>query len=219
MNTTLPIFNEKEQELILTGEIGDIEVLTALGNTPLQPIIGVICHPLPIEGGTMHNKVVTTIHRAFQQLGISTLRFNFRGVGKSTGSFTGGDGETQDLLIILNKMAELYPQHRIWLAGFSFGSYVAANAALQFSVDELISIAPPVNHYNFTPFSAITCPWLVIQGGQDEIVPAQQVTEWVTLATNSPTKIDFPDAGHFFHGKLVLLREALIKALAPRLTS
>lgn len=215
---SLITFDTAVHSLLVTGNVGDIEVLTVLGEPPQQPVIGVICHPLPTQGGTMHNKVVTTIYRAFAQLGIATLRFNFRGVGKSQGHYTGGEGEIADLMLLLNYIQAAYPQHAIWLAGFSFGSYVAAKAAVNWPVAQLVSIAPPVNHYDFTPVRELTCPWLIIQGDSDEIVPMAAVVTWLAQpARVTPQWIEFPQTGHFFHGKLVALRDTLVAALQSQL--
>lgn len=207
------VFAQHEQTLLLTGAAGAIEVVTAPATAAPQPIIGVICHPHPLQGGTLRNKVVTTVHRAFQQLGVATVRFNFRGVGQSEGSFAQGVGEMHDLLTILTAIKTQYPQHGLWLAGFSFGSYVAAAAAQQCTVDRLISIAPPVNHYDFTAFDTLTCPWWVVQGGLDEVVPLAAVEAWRAHKCIPVHWLYFPEAGHFFHGQLVALREALCQAL------
>src|SRR5262245_17371247 len=137
----------------ITGQAGQIETIVS---PPLpaadQPkkIIAIICHPHPLYGGTMNNKVVTTIARALYDLHIWTVRFNFRGIGKSEGSYANGMGEIQDLTAVLAWVREHFPDYEIWLAGFSFGAYIATSvAAHEKEIAQLITIAPAVTHFDF----------------------------------------------------------------------
>jgi len=206
-------FPSGEKNIMLLGPSGQLEVLTQMPPEP-KATIAVICHPHPLYGGAMHNKVVYTIARAMKDLNVPTVRFNFRGVGKSVGVYDNGIGEVEDLLAILQWIKQVCPHHAIWLAGFSFGSYIAACAAKQWPAKQLISVAPPVENFPFfkdlPPFD---CPWLVVQGDQDEVVAPQAVFSWLDSLTDPPTIIRMEGAGHFFHGRLIELREILIREL------
>jgi alpha/beta superfamily hydrolase len=179
-------------------------------------MIGIVCHPHSLFGGSLHNKVAFTMSRAFYLSGLMSLRFNFRGVGKSAGAFDHGAGETEDLLWLCEKIQHIYPDHRIALTGFSFGSYVAFCAASHWkNVAMLWSIAPPVVNFIFEDVNAakIHCPWTIVQGENDEVVDPQAVWNWIARLEKQlpvpPTIIRFPETGHFFHGQLVSLRECL----------
>lgn len=207
-------FPKTETTFLLPGPTGELEVLTTFSEENTTPVrVGIVCHPHPLHGGTMNNKVVTTLSRTLRELGLHTVRFNFRGVGKSAGVFDHGQGELKDLLAIVDWVKQVYPDAIIWLAGFSFGSFVAIKAATQLNVERLIAIAPPVSHFDLQHLPEIPCPWIVVQGEQDEVISAEAVFEWVEQVHQKPILIRMPDAGHFFHGKLLELREALITAL------
>lgn len=197
--------------LLIPGPAGNLEAAVENPNQPQGNIVTIICHPHPLQEGTMNNKVVTTLIRAAQALGAVAIRFNFRGVGASEGSYAEAIGEQDDLKAVIAWAQQNYPGCRLWLGGFSFGSYVAARVASQNAVDRLISIAPPVNHFDFQSLPAIPCPWLVVQGETDDVVPADEVISWVSTRSESPTLIEMPGVGHFFHGKLIELREAIIE--------
>jgi uncharacterized protein len=199
----------------IAGPAGHLEVAVAVVNDSTVPFTGVICHPHPVFGGTMNNKVVTTLARTFTLMGISSIRFNFRGVGESEGSFAEGVGESEDLLAVLSWLREVRPNHQIILAGFSFGAYVATRVASQWPAKQLITIAPPVNHFDFDSLTLPNYPWLVVQGGDDTVVPEANVLAWVNKQSIPIDLITLPGAGHFFHGRLVELRERLTDALIP----
>jgi len=207
-------FPKEQKAFILQGPAGALEVLTTWPAKDLKKRVGIICHPHPQQQGTMSNKVVTTIAKAFDRLGLPTLRFNFRGVGKSEGEFGNTIGEREDLLAIMKWVKEVLPDHEIWLAGFSFGSFIAASIANQEKVTQLLTIATTVNHYDFVSLTNIQCPWLSIVGEQDELVPIAEVE---SFASNPPVPmklIVMPGVGHFFHGHLIELRELIVKELA-----
>jgi alpha/beta superfamily hydrolase len=207
--------SQQAKNLLLKGPAGQLEVLTTHPGSPrTPPAIAVICHPHPLFGGTMTNKVVTTLARSFQTLGLSTLRFNFRGVGKSEGHYDQGIGETEDLLALLQWLKTAYPDHAIWLAGFSFGAYVAARAAKKWAAEQLVCVAPPIENFPFKTLPPFSCPWLLIQGEQDEIVSPSAVFSWIESLSPPPRLIRIENASHFFHGHLIELRERLISALA-----
>ena len=140
---------------------------------------GIVCHPHPLYGGTMDNKVVTTVARALREAGMPTVRFNFRGVGKSGGDYDSGEGETDDADAVASFGAHRWPGRRLVIAGFSFGSYVAMRLSQRRHPSHLITIAPPVDGFDFSGMRAPDCPWLVVQGDPDEVVDAQNVTRWV----------------------------------------
>lgn len=199
-------------EFLLTTSIGDIEVAVTENEGATKTAI--ICHPHSLFGGTMNNKVVTTLARTFGDLGLRSVRFNFRGVGRSAGSFDNGIGETDDLLAVVNWVKETYPNDKIWLAGFSFGSYVAARAAAHVVPEQLVSVAPPVVNFDFAHLPQITCPWLIVQGENDEVVSPQAVYDWYDTLNPKPVLIRMPGCSHFFHGQLMELRRQIGAALS-----
>lgn len=221
-----------ENFINLNGPLGNLEGILALPTKESIQKIAVICHPHPLQGGTMHNKVVTTISRVFSELGIVNVRFNFRGVGTSAGQYGNTIGETEDLLTVMQWLQDSYPQQPIWLAGFSFGSYITARAASLLSsasplttkdfhkenklsphsVELLLSVAPPVNHFDFVNLT-INCPWIVVQGDEDEVVPAKEVYTWAAAVNNTIQVIRMPTTGHFFHGHLTALKQQLLSTL------
>ena len=214
-----PAFPADSGPLLLAGPAGPLEAAVDLGGAPRQPVVAIVCHPLPTEGGTMHNKVVTMTARALRELGVDTVRFNFRGAGASAGSFDEGEGETADLAAVAAWVRARRPDAALWLAGFSFGAYVTlrANAALQPSL--VLSIAPPVGRsWDFGPVEPPGCPWLVIQGEADEVVDPQAVYAWVESLPTPPELVRMPETDHFFHRKLMDLRGAIkhgVRAYLP----
>jgi alpha/beta superfamily hydrolase len=206
---------KQQKQLTLQGPAGNLEALiTTPENTPSKTV-AIICHPHPLHGGAMGNKVVTTLAKTFHELQHHTIRFNFRGVGKSEGHYAEAIGEVDDLLAVLNWARQTYPDYKIWLAGFSFGSHIAAQvAAKDDDIQQLISIAPPVNHFNFQNTDSVTCPWLVVMGEQDEVVPVEDVRAWLNKAEVPIKSVFLPDVTHFFHGKLNLLRDVVKTGVA-----
>lgn len=198
---------------MIQGPAGELELILSLANENPRKAWGIVCHPHPMFGGTMYNKVVTTLVKAFQNLGVSTARFNFRGVGKSEGRFDQGEGELYDLLAVINWLLDQRADHEIWLGGFSFGAVIAARATTQIPVAKLVTIAPPVENAIMSELPPITSPWILVQGLRDDVVKPQAVLEWAAAREPAPTIIRFPDAGHFFHGQLIELREQIEEAL------
>jgi len=165
-------------------------------------------------GGNFNNKVVTTITRMFRDMGIASIRFNFRGVGESAGELDEGNGETEDVLTVLQWVQQQRPGDAIYLVGFSFGSYVALRAANRFPVAKLISIAPPVVNFPFHEQASPDMEWIVVMGEEDEIVDPAKVFAWLDTLPLKPTVIRMKDTSHFFHGKLVELKQKLQAALS-----
>jgi alpha/beta superfamily hydrolase len=196
------------------GPAGNIEGL--LDDPEAAPTaIAVICHPHPLQGGAMQNKVTYMLARAFNDLGARSLRFNFRGVGGSAGAFDQGMGETADALAAIDWLSAQHPGLPLWLGGFSFGSYVALRAQSQRAVQRLVTVAPAVERFDTKGIVLPTCPWLLVQGDADEVVSPEAVLAWAR-ALQSPPKIEvMQDAGHFFHGRLNQLREVVVTAFAP----
>ena len=212
------VFPAERSEFLLRGPAGAIECAVDVAQTALKrDITMVICHPHPEHGGTMHNKVVTIIERAMRELGIRTVRFNFRGVGKSEGTFDDGYGETDDLFAVVEWVRRTRPHDALWLSGFSFGAYVSARAASQLSLGQLISIAPPVEKYEFSNLPRPECPWLVVQGDEDDVVTVDSVQAWAERTDPPPQLVVMPQAGHFFHRRLMDLRGLLKNGVRDQL--
>ena len=145
-----PAFPTAHQSLLLDGPAGALEVVVDFPEpAEARPLVAVVCHPLPTEGGTMHNKVVTMVARALRELGATTVRFNFRGTGASAGEFDDGRGEREDLRAVVDWVQDARPGDRLWLAGFSFGAFVSLKAAATLQPEALISIAPPAGRWDF----------------------------------------------------------------------
>lgn len=207
-------FTHKHNPILVAGPAGDLEALVLPPAKELQKILVIFCHPHPLYGGTMENKVVTTAGRAFYDLGLWHIRFNFRGIGVSQGEYGHGQGEIQDLLAIIAWAKKNFSDYDLWLGGFSFGSYIAMQGAIQEPlVKQLITIAPAVNHFDFKEAEHVQCPWLLLMGEADELVPIAEVKQWVNALSKPVDVIYFPYVGHFFHGHLVELREQLKQAL------
>ncbi len=215
-----PDFPTDSATLQLEGPAGALELAVDPSECePRLPVVAIVCHPLPTEGGTMHNKVVTMAARAFRELGIDTVRFNFRAVGGSAGSFDEGDGEADDLRTVARWVRGERPGSALWLAGFSFGAYVALRAADSLQPALMLSIAPPVGRsWEFSTITLPTCPWLVIQGEADEVVDPATVFAWIESLPQPPQLVRMPDTSHFFHRKLLDLRGAIkhgVRAYLP----
>ncbi|HQV22414.1 MAG TPA: alpha/beta fold hydrolase [Agitococcus sp.] len=197
------------------GQAGRIEVRVIMPSHELPNSVAVLCHPHPLYGGTMDNKVVTTIARAFKEKNIATVLFNFRGVGQSDGVHDHAHGEVDDLLAVITWATQHMQADSLYLAGFSFGSYVAAAAvsrlADNITLKKLYLIAPPVHHYAFNELNLPIAQSLVIQGDADEVVPAQDVFLWAEQQQLSLIK--FEGCSHFFHGRLVELRQSILDNL------
>jgi hypothetical protein len=161
----------------------------------------------------MDNKVVTTLARALHEVGIPSLRFNFRGVGASDGSFDQGNGETADAEAVAAYGAARWPGSNLVVAGFSFGGFVALRLALGRAVERLITVAPAIQRFDLTAGGVPGCPWLVVQGDADEVVDPEAVISWARGLVPPPRLVILQGVGHFFHGHLHELRDAVIESI------
>ncbi|MCF7221719.1 alpha/beta hydrolase [Marilutibacter chinensis] len=224
MNTSpeMPVFpTDETTSLVLPGPAGALEAVAEPAEGRSRRAVAIVCHPLPTEGGTLHNKVVTMAARALRESGIATVRFNFRGTGASEGEFDDGRGERDDLRAVAAWVRQQRPGHALWLAGFSFGAYVSLALAAELKPGMLISIAPPAGRgWDFDAIQPPDCPWLVIQGDADEIVDPEAVYAWLDGLNGRrapPELVRMPDTGHFFHRRLMDLRGAIKNGIRPYL--
>ncbi len=169
----------------------------------------VMCHPHPLYQGSMDNKVVTTVCRHFADQGTPSFRFNYRGVGKSGGVYGDGIGESADALSVVNYAKSLYPGKNLLLAGFSFGGFVAYQVSIPAQASSIILISPSVTHFDMKALPEPNVSLLVIQGDADEIVPHPEVAAWLATRKREYRFVTLAGAGHFFHGRLLELKEAL----------
>jgi len=204
----------RSQKLLLQGPVGQLESLLDLPASDAVDGAAVICHPHPQHGGTMHNKVAHTLARAFVRSGFAALRFNFRGTEGSGGSYDNAVGELDDALAALEWMQQRYPDVPLWLGGFSFGAAIAVRAALSNDVSGLISVAPAIYRLANGLERQPQCPWLVIQGDQDELVDVDETIEWFNSLSPGPELLIIPGAEHFFHSRLADLRTAVMAFIA-----
>ena len=197
------------EKLFIEGPAGRLESLLEVDAAAPPRGAAVVLHPHPLHGGTMHNKVAHTLARSFVRMGFATLRFNFRGTGSSDGKFDEGQGELDDALAATAWLRERYADVPFWLAGFSFGAAIGIRAATEQSPDGLVSVAPAVSRFAAGLESQPDCPWLIIQGDADELVAIDETVSWVDSLAPGPELLILPGAEHFFHGRLVELREAV----------
>lgn len=202
-----------EHPFVFEGQAGQLEGICLTPSVINTSLVAILGHPHSLQGGTMSNKVVTTLARTFAEAGFPSIRFNFRGVGKSEGEYDAGIGESEDMDVLMKNIQTNFPDMQFILAGFSFGSYVAYRAALLHPPKLLLTIAPPVHHYDYSHQVKPSYPWIIFQGDADEVVPASKVIEFAKSHTPPIQVIDFPQTGHFFHGKLLILRDRVNQVL------
>ena len=197
----------------IQGPAGRLEALLELPVlTPGQTVRAAVVfgHPLPIEGGTMHTKVVYRATKALARIGCAVLRFNFRGVGSSEGAWDEGPGEIADFRAALDVMAARYPDTELWTAGFSFGSWVALTVgATDDRVRVLVGIAPPVDRYDFEAVRKSSKPKFFIHGEFDEICPLKQVYEFYSQVPEPKELVVIDGASHLFDGKVLEVGDAV----------
>jgi uncharacterized protein len=206
------------ERLRLDGPAGELEAVLERPDQP-APAKGaaVICHPHPLYGGSMDNKVVTTLARCCTDAGLDALRFNFRGVGHSQGSFDHAEGETDDALAVLDwVLAHTAVKHHV-LLGFSFGGLVAAKAALQYRPVQLVTVAPALHYLSVPVFPSPGCPWLLVHGRDDDVVDCADTVARVQAVQPAVDVRLLEGVGHFYHGRLGDLREIVKPVLESRM--
>ena len=211
-------FPASRQDFILRGPSGKLECAADVPDPQDErPATMVLCHPPPLHGGTMPNQVGTIMERAMRELGLRTVRLNFRGAGESEGEHDEGYGETDDLFAVTEWVRRTRPDDDLWLGGFSFGSYIALRAAQNLQLGQMITIAPPVDRYEFSSVLHPNCPWLVVQGDEDEVVALEDVKCWIEDLDPPPDFMVMEMATHFFHRRLMDLRGLLKNGVRPNL--
>jgi alpha/beta superfamily hydrolase len=190
-------------EVLFTGPAGRLEGRYSPGKSPSAPI-ALVLHPHPQHGGTMNNKVVYNMYQQFVERDFATLRFNFRGIGKSQGSYDRGEGELADAASALDWLQALNPNCRsVWISGFSFGSWIGMQLLMRRpEIDTFISIAPPASLLDFNFLAPCPTSGLIVHGGADTLVPEASVSKLVQkLSHQRGITIDYrliPSATHFF---------------------
>jgi alpha/beta superfamily hydrolase len=207
--------NSQTQKSLIQGAAGAIELaLDPPAGEGASRGVAVIAHPHPLFGGTMDNKVVQTLARAFTQSGWTAVRFNFRGVGGTEGAHDEGRGELDDMLAVVASAA---PQGPICLAGFSFGAFVTTHAFARLnpvrSIEKLVLVGTSVSRSVAAPIdTAAHLGTLVLHGEQDDTVALSAVMDWARPQALPVTVV--PGGGHFFHGQLPLLKNLVVRHLS-----
>ena len=206
----------RETRMLLRRQAGTIELLVNGVEKPRA--LALICHPHPLHGGSMDNKVAFTLARACRDSSIIAVRFNFRGVGRSTGAHDGGIGELEDANAILKKLQVALPALPVIFAGFSFGAAIVAQSAQTVPCAGLLLSAPSVPRYGLDNITAVSTPVLLLQCDDDEVIDSAAVYHWFDrLSAPEKTLRRWSTGGHFFHGILPELKIAVEKFLSDLL--
>ena len=193
----------------IPGAVGPLECLIDRPQAAPRAAV-VFAHPLPIEGGTMHTKVVYQSAKALAEIGCVVLRFNFRGVGRSAGAWDEGRGEMDDYRTAVDYLASAHPGLELWAAGFSFGSYIAMTAGADDErICAMIGIAPPVDRYEFGSVKLSTKPKFVIHGELDELIPLKLVRQFYAQLKDPKELVEIDRANHLFEGQASEVGDAL----------
>lgn len=206
---------------LIDGEAGDIELFVDLppdSPSATSGAIAVCCHPHPLFGGALTNKVIHTVARNLAASGALAVRFNFRGVGASSGTHDQGRGELRDLLRVVDWARAHRPEAPLWLAGFSFGAWVVLRAQDRLAPAALITVAPPVGRWDFSEVKAPHCPWLLLQGSSDELVDAQAALQWARALQPRVQVGLLEGADHFFHARLHEVADRVRDFIATEVT-
>jgi uncharacterized protein len=199
------------ERLSIAGPTGNLEGILETPPDVDAARVAIVCHPHPVYGGTMTNKVVHMLAKTFNDLGVRTIRFNYRGVGASVGAYDEGRGETLDTLAVVRWANLRWPDAKIWLGGFSFGGAVALRTAAQIHPARLVTVAPAIQRVDVTRVKLRNCPWLIVQGDNDELVNAQEVQAWAESLDPPPQFALLSGVDHFFHGRLNELRDVVTR--------
>lgn len=202
------------EKFFVNGPAGRLEAILELPRDTALTGAAVVLHPHPQHGGTMHNKVAHTLARSFVGMGFAVLRFNFRGTEASEGEYDEGIGELQDALAAIAWMRAKYPGTPFWLAGFSFGAAISVRAAVETQPAGLVTVAPAVYRFTDGLKGQPEGPWLIVQGDEDELIDVEDTIEWINALQPGPELLVMPGAEHFFHGRLVDLREVVAEFVA-----
>ncbi len=211
-------------EVTISGPAGRLEGKYHKSFKKDAPVV-LVLHPHPMHGGTMNNKVTYLIYQTFAQMGFNTLRFNFRGIGKSEGSFDNGEGELNDAMAVLDWLqAENKSAHSFWIAGFSFGSWIGLQLLMRRpELEGFVMVAPPTTLYDFSFLSPCPVSGKIIQGTADDLVNIESVEKLMSkLHGQKNIKIDFEKiegADHFFTGHLKKLSLGISNYMEKRLNS
>ncbi len=201
----------------IPGPAGALEALLNEREGDSPAIAALVCHPHPQFGGTMHNKVVHRLATTLHELGAAVLRFNFRGVGKSEGVYDEGEGELEDARACLSWLRARYPPAKLWVAGFSFGAWVAARlAASEPGVERLILVAPGVGQSDFSVMREAAVPKLVIQGTADTTCRPEILEAEFPMWRKPKELVRVEGATHFFDRKLAELGQAVAEGVRKR---
>jgi alpha/beta superfamily hydrolase len=212
----------RETPVVIDGPVGQLESLY-LNNEGLdneQPRgIALICHPNPVQGGTMLNKVVSTLQRTARDAGLITLRFNYRGVGASEGTHDMGTGEVDDAQAVAEWLRAKHPELPLTLFGFSFGGFVAASLGGRLEakgeqLKHLFMVAAAVTRLNGYDLLPVNCPLTLIQPETDEVIDPQAVYDWSDKLERPHELLKVAECGHFFHGKLTDLKDLILPRLS-----
>lgn len=190
----------------IDGPLGSLEAIYQAPAKPGLPHV-IVCHPHPLHDGSMHNKVVTTTANAAHIAGMGSLRFNYRGVGKSQGTYGHISGEVDDAIAVFHWLRSHQKNPTVFCAGFSFGAFIASTLFIESEAKDLVCIAPSINHMPYETLSHQVLSGLVIQGNQDNIVDPLASINWAKSKKLPCAQVE--QSGHFFHGQLPVLRDIL----------
>jgi len=209
--------SHESRNLFLAGPTGRLEAILWSPSEGAAPMAAVVCHPHPLFGGTMHNKVVYQTAKSLDALGLPVLRFNFRGAGMSEGKHDRGEGERGDVRAALDFLAEEYPGIPLLLAGFSFGCWVGLRAGCEDArVTSLIGLGTPVNNADFSYLKECGKPKLFVHGGKDQFGDAEKLRSLVNSLPGENKLVVVENADHFFAGKLQELHAAITNWMQER---
>jgi alpha/beta superfamily hydrolase len=198
----------------IAGPSGPLEARLALPSGDVRAV-AVCGHPHPLHGGTMHTKGLYQAAKGLTRVGVAALRFNFRGVGASAGTFDAGPGEKDDFRAAITFAAARFPGLPIWAAGMSFGSWIAASVgATDARISLVLLVAPAVDRYDYTPLAGAGKPVFIVHGEEDELIAAKDVRKFYGTLAEPKELVIIEDANHLFEGRTTLVGDAVEGLLA-----